>query len=363
MSQDNDILIEFGSLEEPVLILEWIMISLFLELTFLFFLRVMNKEEELKSLQEKAYFFLFLGYSLMWIFITIGDFYIENENLRVYVLNIGYLIEICCALAFLYTMEIYRDFFSPYLFTKIYLSLIPVYLFLFILFIDYAAFFSSIFWIIFVVFFLKFSNELYHDFYIKRNLGAIKYQFFELILGVLFVAVGYQLSTRVLMNYLGLFMRFLGDILQIIGAIILFIFFKSIPSFSEYDWKEELEAILVSYKSGLLIYHKNLKEKEDDDTMNYISGILASIEMMIESVTQTEETSMIKRKEKFILIKPGKHIYGVLICRKKLKSLQILLNRFIERVELIYSRVLENWNGDLRILKPIENVAEEIFRI
>jgi hypothetical protein len=351
-----------GVLMELVLIFEWIMITFFLEITLYFVLRIRGKKNELRTLQEKAYIFLFLGYSLMWIFITISDFYLSNESIRIYLLNIGYLCEIVCTVIFIYILETYRNFYKPYIFTQIFSIFIGLYVFFFIFFIEYAPFFSSIFWIIFMVFFFKFTNELYHNFYVKRELSMLKYNFFELLFGIIFVSFGYQLTTRFLVETFGLLIRLLGDVFQIIGAILLFIFFLSIPSFSEYDWDKEMESVILMYKSGLLIYHKRFSSNEDNEIkMNYFSGVLVSMKIMFKNLIQTDETSIIKREGKYVILKTGKYVYGALICNKNLDSLHILLERFIERVELIFSTILENWNGNLQILKPIENIAKEIF--
>ena len=82
---------------------------------------------------------------------------------------------------------------------------------------------------------------------------------------------------------------------------------------------------------------------------------------MLETVSASEDISIIEKKGKIVIIQPGKYIYGVLICDENLNSLQILLSNFIEKIETIYSNVLENWDGDLKVFKPINDFAKEIF--
>ena len=53
-------------------------------------------------------------------------------------------------------------------------------------------------------------------------------------------------------------------------------------------------------------------------------------------------------------------IVGI-IADKYLRSLDILLDEFIEKIETIYFKILENWGGEMKIFEPIEYITEEIF--
>jgi len=64
-------------------------------------------------------------------------------------------------------------------------------------------------------------KELSSDLYIKRELRNLKLDFLKFYLGVILTLVGYQLTTRFVTKTLGLSIRLLGDILQLIGLIFL----------------------------------------------------------------------------------------------------------------------------------------------
>ena len=83
--------------------------------------------------------------------------------------------------------------------------------------------------------------------------------------------------------------------------------------------------------------------------------------MMLDRISEKEEISIIEQKDKFIIIQPGKYIYGALICKANLFSVQILLNGLIEKIEKIYSHILKNWNGDLKMFKPITEIVRDHF--
>ena len=351
-----------GPLKEPLLIIEWIIVFSFFELALIFLLRTRYKLKELKNLQEKAYIFIYFGYSFMWVFIIIADFYISNNiYLRNLILNIGFLIQVLGALIFVYMIEKYKIFIRKFIFTKIYLCLAIIYGVIIFFFLDYAGRFSTIFWIIFSVCVILYFRALYKDFYIKRELGNIKFDFIKIIIGILITVIGYQMSTRLISETFGLEYRLIGDIFQLIGLFFISWFLLSIPSFSEYDWQEKIDSVIIMHKSGLYIYKRSFRSDPNSIDESIITGTLTTLKLMLEKVTDQEDILTIEKKGKIIIIQPGKFIYGVIICDEKLNSLQILLRRFIERIETIYYNVLKHWNGNLNVFKPLDDISKEIF--
>ena len=233
-----------GPLKEPLLIIESFIVIFFLELGIIFWIRATSEEvNELKGLQEKAYGWLLLGYSIMWVFIIIGDHFVDPIYFRTLILNIGFL-------------------------------------------------------------FHKTPNRL-----------PISY-------------FGYFLTTRILVELIGLEIRLFGDILQLIGLIFIALFLFSVPSFAEYEWRDQIEYLSIMHKSGLFIYQKAFKNKilsAMDESI--ITGTLTTIKMMLEEFGDSNSASIIRKKNKAFIIEPGKFIYGVIISNKELESLKILLNK------------------------------------
>ena len=354
-----------GLLKEPLLIMESFIVFFFLELAAIFWMRVKSEKiNELKSLQEKAYIWLFFGYSIMWVFIIIGDYYVDTIYLRTLILNLGFFIQIICFLIFMRIMEKYKVFLKKYLFTKICSIFTIVYIISFFIVIYYATFISSIFWIIFIVFFTIYLNELNSAFYIKQDLGNFKSKALKFYIGVILTSIGYQLTNRFVVGILGLEIRLMGDLLQLAGLVFLFLFFISIPSFSEYEWRDKIDSIFIMHKSGLFIYKKLFREITSPINESLITGTLTTLKMMLEKFSGIENISIIiKKKGKTIVIQPGKFIYGVLICDDELDSLKILLSKFIKKIETIYSNTLTRWDGNLKVFRPVEDIINEFFLI
>ena len=352
-----------GPWKELMLIIESFIVIFFLEVGLIFWMR--NKREdviELKSLQEKAYGWLLFGYSGMWIFIIIGDHFINDVYFRTLILNMGFLVQIICLCFFFRIMENYKIFLKKYLFTKICIFMIVIYIFIFIIFIEYARFMVSAFWILLGIFTIIYLKELNSNFDIKQELGNFKLISLKFCLGLGLTVLGYQFTTRLMVEIMGLIIRLIGDILQLVGLIFILLFLFSIPSFAEYEWRDQIDYLSIMHKSGLFIYKKSFKDNISPEVdESFIAGSLTMIKMMLEEFGDSRSSSIISKKTKTYIIEPGKFIYGVLICDKELESLKILLRSFIEKVEMIYDNILMSWDGDMKVFVPIKDIATEFF--
>ena len=349
-----------GSIRIPLLIMEWVILFLFLELAIIFWLRIINKKKALKNLQEKAYISILLGYAGSKLFYIIGDYYVDI-SLRMVFYNFAYLIFLIGLFFFIYTLEKYKIFIRKYLFTKILGVLIFFFISIFIVNIKYTQNVSYIFALVFVIFVIVYIRELYSSFYKKKELGNVIFDLIKFCLGIIFILFGYQLATDLSANIFGIEIRIVGDIFQLIGLFFLFIFFISIPSFSEYDWQEKIKSVIIMYKSGLFIYKENFQGFIDSVDNSITTGMITILKMMLETFTEKEGTSIIEKGGNIIIIQPGRYIIGAIICDEKLNSIQILLNKFIEKIETVFSHILTNWDGNLTVFKLIEEISKEIF--
>ncbi|MFX1444832.1 MAG: hypothetical protein ACFFHV_15575 [Promethearchaeota archaeon] len=350
-----------GSLRDILLLLECIIAFIFLEFALIFYIRIKNKRRDLRTLQEQSYFWVLLGYSLRWMIIIIADYQIYDSELRTLLINIGYIIIIIFALFFIYIFEKNKIFITKFLFTKIFSIMIIIYICILFFSLEYATLFSDLLWPIFVIFFVFYIKSIYSDLYKKGLIANFKLKFFEFCIGLILIVIGYQLTLTFMLRIFGLTGRLFGDIMQIIGITLIFLFSLSIPSFSEFDWQEKISSILIIHNSGLFIYEKSFDGLNENDSKYIVSGRMTIAKMLFETVTKQKEALIIDQGEKIILIQPGEYIYGAIVCDEKLKSLQILLKKFVEKIESIYYNILKDWTGDINILRPIDEIAKEIF--
>jgi len=174
--------------------------------------------------------------------------------------------------------------------------------------------------------------------------------------------IGFGLTARIAVNIWGLSIRLIGDLFQIISISILTLTFKSIPSFTEYDWRKNIYSITLLTKSGIAIYNKNIEESRHIHQKTVISTSIIMIDALLKEITKFEGSSIIEKEDKTIIIEPGEFIYGVIVAYEKLNSLQFLLKSYIEKVEKIYYNILKSWKaGELEMFNPIEGITKEFF--
>ncbi len=200
-------------------------------------------------------------------------------------------------------------------------------------------------------------------YFIKKEFRKYRILSSLFLIGIILVFSGYIISTdyiRIVLN-MDLTVRFIGALFQIIGSILLGVFYLSIPSFAEYDWRESLDGVLIMHRNGLAIFKKIYEENLDRIGEAIITGAITSTKMLLETLTERKGISIIKQGEKILVIHPGKDILGVLICQEPLIAPQILLKIFMERIERGYSEILKDWKGNLKIFRPLDRMYTEIF--
>ncbi len=353
-----------GPLLPYLLVLECVVCFVYLEIGIMLGIRARIKRKELRIMQEKAFIGLFIGYGLMWLFGIYGDYYTTNPQVRMEIYNIGHIAIAIGANIFVYEIEKSKVFFKKryFTFTIAATSIIFLYLTYFNK-MEYSGYAINIFWPFLFLFLTLYLKKLILVNRKKKELHNFHLLLFEFALGSSLLIVGYGLTTDTIREILqiGLEVRLFGDILQVIASIFIVLFIISTPSFSEYDWQEKIDRILIMHKSGLLLFEKKFHEDLPPLDGTYMSGILTTLKLMLERVVDKESASIIEKQDKILIIQPGKSIFGVLICNEMLNSLRILLSNLINKIEAIYSNILENWKGDLKIFAPIDEIVNDIF--
>ncbi|MFX0076325.1 MAG: hypothetical protein ACFE96_12845 [Candidatus Hermodarchaeota archaeon] len=351
-----------GVLREPLLVLEWIMVFLIAEVAFLLFMKVKNKEKKLSNIIEKAYIVFLLSYSIMGVFYIIGDYYMDTQFTRLIVFNIGYILRMIMGLVFIYHIEKQQSIFRKYMFSKIFLvfTILSVVLFLTaIKFTQYAS--VVLFWIPVFSIFLVYTIRLLKKPSEKQEIHNLRAKIYFSILGMLLIGLGFGATSDPFLIMFGLSLRVVGQISQIIGIIILAIFFTSLPSLSEQEWKEKIDKLFLMRASGICIYYKFFRDQTSKRDEQNISSAINTIKMILREISQDEGEMVIEKEDKVLITSQGKYITGVIIADQNLNSLNFLLKRFIDKVEFLYSNIIRDWDGAMEIFLPIENITREIF--
>ncbi len=356
-----------GDLRDFLLVVEWTAAFITLELGIIFILKYFRQSEHLKNIKEFGYASLFFGYSANWYFYIISDYFV-SENLinpflfwprgseRILILNIAYLTLMLGAFFFILIMERYRKYFlKKKFFTYSFIVLFLGYFIVFFIDIELTQDYTFLFWPFVVIFFITYIQDF------KKNVTKIVKPFVLPIFLLLFG--GYFLATDIAVETFGIEIRLIGTLLELGAIIAIFYIFSSLPPFYEFDWKEKLTELYLIDKAGVCLFHKNFIDKIEFDEEHLISSALASINIILEELTQNRKDgfSVINKEGTVLIIYAGEYVNAVIFSKEELHFINKYLKKFVDRVESIYHNVLKSWDGDTNIFTPVESLIDEIF--
>ena len=358
-----------GDLRLPLLLMEWIFIITGFEISSVFLIRYLkHQEKSLRNYQDVGYFALFFGFSLMWLFYIVGDYYApssfespfliwESGSYRTLFLNFGYFTMIIAAFILLLCTEKYNVILiRRYLFTAIFAICAILFLILFFIDIRLTQPVTYVFWTGFMSFFLS---------YLIKFIRKLKSRGFLLIVGLGFMLIGFLLTTDAFINIFGLGIRIVGAVLQLISVVVLSYFFNILPPFNEFDWKDKIEAVYLIDDSGVCLYYKIFKERKDLIDENLISAAASSINIVLKELTGQKERgiSVFKKKGENVIIYPGKFVSGMLYTTEELNYPKIILKELVDKFEALFRNILLNWDGEITIFKPTEIIVNDLFSL
>ncbi len=351
-----------GELRLGLVTMEWVIVFLCLEITLMFYFKTKKKEKIQKNFQERAYFWFFLGYAIMWICLILYDYYAETRSTQLFVYNIGIIVRQICVFLFFYRMEKELIVWKKHFFTIICLITIILDLYFIIFLIEKSEFAGSLFfWALIVPFFILYLYGIQKNKQIRKIPKEFKKIIYPCFIGFAILFIGHAFSKLSFLTFLGLSLRMMGDIFQIGGLIVLVLFLPSVPSMSEFSWDTKIEQLFVILKSGTCIYHRSFKDLTQIIGEQIESDTINSLNSMFRDLSDKENLSIIEKKGNIFMFQPGKFVYGVLICSEELFSLKVLLNRFIDKVEDLYRDILKDIDAGMKVFEPIDSITKEIF--
>lgn len=356
----------------PLLILEWIFAFLSLEIGLILIIKYRRQESQLRTSQELGYASFFIGLSLMWIFTIFADFFSSailtspfyiwsqgsERNLLLSLSSISMMIG--TSLFFLLIKKDKKSTIWRYVVPIFLVGLMLASLISSLINLEFVKLFSIVFWFGFFIFstfyFIQFSRNI-----IKTENFLL--ELIKFLPPFVLLTAGFIQSTDYIVQAFGLELRLLGSTLQLISICFLFFIFLRMPPFSEYEWQDKIDELLIMNRAGICLYHTNFVDRIDTRSEVLMSGALLSINIVLEEITSAtrEGTSTIKKKGKTVNLFSTPLLTGVLISQEELNSIKYYLKEFIQKVEKIYYNVLQDWDGDVSIFSPVEGIVDEFF--
>ncbi|MHA1265851.1 MAG: hypothetical protein ACTSRS_11515 [Candidatus Helarchaeota archaeon] len=361
-----------GSWRLPLLTLEWIFTIISVEVAIVFILKYLKQEKTLRTKQNLGYTALFFGLFLAWGFFVVGDFFISNMEItpfllwsigswRELALNLGSISVYIGIILFCFSIEKYRLYgFKRYFFTICAIIMFLIVLFVFFFNLELSKYFSPGIWFIFFTFLIIYYNDFFKTGLKKENSFT---QLLKFIPNYLFIAINFFITSDLFASDL-LEVKFFGASTQLIAITLLFYFSIKLPPFAEFNWRQKIDELYVLNSAGVCLFHQSFTVPRDYLDEHLKSGAIASVNIILKSLTPTQKrqkTTILKKDNKMIYIYAGEVATAVLISQEEFNSILYNLEKFINKIELIYYNVLLRWKGDTDVFAPLEAIAKEFF--
>ncbi len=363
----------YGPLRIPLLIVEWINAVISLELGIIFFMKYLKQPKQLRSSQELGFSYFFFDFSLMRLFLIISDYFSSNFVISPFIiwssgsfrdlfLNLGYMSFIFGALILVYFIEKYKIYvYKKYFFTTCLGSLVIFFYSLFLFNLTIIRISLYIYGPIVLLFITMYFNDFFKK---AKNKENVLIELITVIPPIFLLSIGIVFSTDFFLKLFGLEFKLFGAVLQLISFGLISRFFIKLPPFSEFDWQGKVEEILLIDKSsGLCAFYKSFIDKDAKITEVLMSGAITSVNIMLEELIPASDAkiSIIEKRGKIVNIFSGKFLTGVFISNEKLNSIIFNLEQFINKVENLYQNILKDWDGNIDVFYPVENIVAELF--
>jgi len=360
-----------GPLREILLLFDIFIIFISLELGTILLIRDYKKKNEPgQNRADAVYASLMIAWGLFSVMNLLGNYYASNlESRYLYMYAGAFFLDIALTI-FAYFVDKWKSKkagFSTY-------TMIGIVIVFTLIFLIYP---SILIYIVFLIFIPILNSFIKHIKLIRANLAIKRGAYQIYIWTYVLILLGFIIGSDLILYLTGLIeMILIGSIIQIIGFIFSIHFFLSIPSSSDLNWENKIEKLFVFYGNGIIIFKHNFvkiannskiedsgKSDELDDAK--IMAVYGMKEFLKQTMSSSANSSIskIQQEDEYITLKYGKYITGVVVSFEDSFVLDKLLDKFVERLELLYQNILPNWKGDLAQLASIEIISKEFFPI
>ena len=347
-----------GYTREPSIILEWFVAFLFLETGLISVFKHLNAPRDKKSQYDIAFASLFINVSARWVFVLLGDFYASSPSRSDLYLGIGGIIQVLGCIMFAAFIERKERFGIKWFFTAcfaIFMGIVIVSLFF-----DFALSRVLLFlsYMIFAFFFTIFYFRLGKKSTLEPGSTRATIRTYACFLAF---GLGHGLTSGIVSDLFDPAVRLVGDAIILCSVPGMCLFIARMPPFIEIDWHDKLESLFIMHPSGICIYNHYFNKPAVELHESLVTSVITSVRVLLEKITDQGGISVIKKDQNTIIIFPGRHIFCVLICKEDIEAGRFLVKKMTDRIENVFSPILDQWDGEMAVFEPIDLMRAEIF--
>ncbi len=207
---------------------------------------------------------------------------------------------------------------------------------------------------------------LFSRYILRVTTGRDKKLFFTFILGIVFIALG-ELLTAQLAYQINVITYPIGAFFLFLGSLAANYSLFELPSFLELDWLRQIQAIYVSFISGIPIIHAKvengkIKRLEETDETMITTGILSALKSALKRVTESKQiTSFVDQGDVKIIFGTNEQLLVAVVTTRNTPIIHEKIVAFLNQVNLLFGKRLEKWGGDPTQLEPIYDLLVGVF--
>lgn len=307
---------------------------------------------------------LFLGYAVMILLYLVGALYTTTMDQRYLLLRLGYLSAATGAFFFIYYIEqlayIARRRVFTTLFGILYIALIAMTVIAFFVDLDtFVQFFATSFWIPNLGFIFVYIYKIN-----RLSIGKLRRLSVLVALGFSILILGILGSTDVIQRSLGLGVRLIADVLQLVGIIMVGWFSSKLPSWKELEWETALDSLYIIYKGGVLAYEYDFIEASrgiGQARTSVAVSALEAVRLLLNQAAKSGELKVIDFKDKKLFFESGTYITVVVVASQELDILDFIVGKIRKEIEKAFADMLPTWNGDSNEFMPATTIISRIL--
>ncbi|MHA1341436.1 MAG: hypothetical protein ACTSRZ_11205 [Promethearchaeota archaeon] len=156
--------------------------------------------------------------------------------------------------------------------------------------------------------------------------------------------------------------RFFSDFGLLMSCFLLQYAFTQFPSLFELEWKKYLRELHIVHMKGGNELFSYYFQGGNEDNSEIVGGFMYGINQLVAEITGSETPlNMIKQKENVVCFEKNDKIIVVLIAKEYNEVYSIKLKYLLSKIMLDFGHLLDNWDGNKTIFKPLTKTVEEIF--
>ena len=202
---------------------------------------------------------------------------------------------------------------------------------------------------------------LFLNFTMKNTSGNVKRSIKTISAGFLLGYFGFIFGSDMSYYNLGVGPYLLGASSLVIGLVTFGYGSIFSPALGELDWKQQLVELYIIQQGGLLIYHHEFVRTSEIDQMLTAAGI-SGVQSLFQEITSSEAGLNVVSVGQFeLLFSHSSTFTSVLISRASYKVLLAKLIEFTETFEIMFGRIIQNFEGSLKEFSSAHELVNSIF--